>query len=294
MFKQTATKTVKLTADLALDFSTMRATPGERRLDQRRIDYLWGELRSGKFRSPTWARAKWNDTWHRVNGQHTSMMLASKIDTTDFPFGLEITIEEFECESVHDLCELFRTYDNKNSVRSHSDIVNQHLRSSESATGVPTSAAEKALAGIILWYVAYGQSMWANDVPSDDEKYRLIFSNQNFIEWSHKHIYHKHLAKPGVFAAALELYRMKIPNLQDVELFFEMVLKESHPDSKNATRTLATFLKDLKNKSSPAYKEFSGDTKAHLAKCIHAWNAWRKGAPTALSYYRDKRLPWAE
>lgn len=90
MIKPEGSETRLLTPELATEFATMKGTIGERPIRQARIDMLKNKLADGLFFSPRWAVARIGNETVRVNGQHSSTMLAEA--NGSFPHGMSVII----------------------------------------------------------------------------------------------------------------------------------------------------------------------------------------------------------
>jgi len=99
----------------------------------------------------------------------------------------------------------------------------------------------------------------------------------------------------GPIAAALYATFEKDP--EAAAKFWTSVRDETGKDPSSPERMLPRFL--LKSSIGLARAAKGGDGKGKqnagrremYVKCIHAWNAWRRGAKTDLKYYHDAKLP---
>jgi len=107
MFTETANYTTPLTRELAEEYATDLAWPGEREYRPGHEAWLRKEHDAGRFHGPTWAKARLGDRWYRVDGKHSSMMLANL--NGEFPKHMTVNIKEFLCETEGDVVALYAT-----------------------------------------------------------------------------------------------------------------------------------------------------------------------------------------
>lgn len=279
MFTLKQTKTVPLTRDFAEHFASLPTLKGDRPKDtaagKRRIKWLKRLVQEGKFYSPKWSTAELHGTTYRINGGHSSMMLTGL--NGQFPRGLVAVVDEFQCETDHDLVDLFDQFDTRNSVRQSTDVVRAHKSIHASLDGVSTMSINRTLGGIKFYYTDAGVKM------DSERRVRLIHSDEHerFMLWADSLYSGKHMRNSGVIAAMFATYQ-KDPQKSDV--FWNEVLRESNPDPDNASRVISRFLRENVGRKQSSGKD-KWTTHAIYVKCIHAWNAWRRGEGTSLKYH---------
>lgn len=282
MFKLIGTRQEPLTPELALEFATMPAWEGERPLRPHRCKYLESRILDHQFYNPRWAVAYLDGRKYRVNGQHSSHVLATV--NGDFPKGLMALIDEFQCENKNDLAELFGQFDNTISSRPAHEVTNAHARVHPELSHIKPTFVSRILAGI--GYALSGEG--ENRPRSNEERAQLVHSHIPFILWAYPLSKLRHTSKAGVMAAAFSTWNR---NQDAAEEFWSMVTEEDHADPRHPTRVLARFLREAVSASDPRIASKRWAPRAFYVKSIHAWNAWRRGENTDLKYRADAPLP---
>lgn len=169
-----------LTPDLVAEMRGLPASPTERDISQKRVDFLRERLTAGLFHPPHWVKAVVGDKTYRANGQHSSEML-SKADGL-FPVGMKAHVDTFRCSDVSALALLFRQYDERKSARSPADVSGAYQGLETALDEVPRWLAKLAVEGIVWWrkYVARHES-----VPGGDDRYILFHEPEQhaFLIW---------------------------------------------------------------------------------------------------------------
>ncbi len=281
MFKQIKIETPILTPEFVAWFRGLPHLEGDRDQQsvqgQQRIAWLAQLNADGEFYSPDWALALWNGQTYRVNGGHSSAMLAAA--NGSFPRSLPVILRTFRCDSYQDVVELFNHFDNRKSIRTGSDKAKVHKSIHRELDRIAPSYINRMLNGIQCFH-ADGDTTRGDE----DERTGLIHQETAFLAWAGRFVRKVHLGRSGVIACMYRGYYAS-PSLADE--FWSMVLGESAPRPDHPTRVLAKFLRDL---DLPANKG-RWDSRAMYVKCIHAWNAWQTGAATALNYHAEADVP---
>jgi hypothetical protein len=252
MINKISSDLVPLTKELALNFSQMRAMPGERPKKPHRLKHFRTKLTNGGFVSPAWAQALIADDpqpW-RADGQHTSFVLAN-CDDDMFPANLKVTISTYQLDSMQDTGPLFDIFDNPKSVRSNLDKLGIYIAQHEDAIkAMDPSFLHKVLSGIHYFNfestkVESGQETSSLLLPEKRELgiYLEALQTRQFAIWINRWNETKHtwmIGKPGITA---EIYADWITHADIATQFWGLVLTESHPDADDDTRDLSrTFL----------------------------------------------------
>lgn len=250
-------------ADRALieRFAKMQRFGGERKLDKARCARLEALLREGKFRTCTWAVCKCLEDGreYRVNGQHTSHVLSEFVGPLPTIF---ITTERYEADIQIGVADLFSTFDPRWSSRTTSDTNHAFSHSVESLSGLPSRLIDLAASGIIE-VLFYGKR---NQAPQD-VRGRLVVDYADFVLWidslNINRPEKKHLRRSTPVAAMFSTY---IVDPSEATRFWTEVSTSSNPLPDAPSRALERFLMTAKaNEANEIY-----------AKCIHAWNAYRR------------------
>lgn len=283
MVKTLPTEVIPLTPDVAKQHNLRPHVKGDRDYTssqgKARCAWLNSKLEQGKFYAPCWGIAELNGTWYRIDGGHSSTVLAQA--NGHFPKGLDVVIRKFQCDSKEDLIELFNEFDNRKSVRTASDKIKVHKSAHDDLDNVTPTAVADAIAGIIC-YLNDGNSTRTDD----DDRTALIHSHKQFIAFSYQFVKKVHMKGPGVIAC---MFRGYLADPAQCYEFWNMVMNESHPDAGHSTRRLARYLREIRGK---VYEStMPTDPRAQYAKSIHAWNAWQRRTTTDLKYREDTKIP---
>lgn len=279
-YKYLGSKMVPLTHDFAMEFATMDTFIGERPEKAKRMKFLESRLSDGMFYAPRWAYAWFNGKKVRMNGQHSAKVLANS--NGHFPIGLQAIVDEFECETDEDLADLFSHFDHRDSARSNSDIVGAHQKTVAGVRDIRTSYVDRLLSGIVYHMTgAYTDGARA----TVDERARLIRQYESYVKMFADIIKPKQVS--GRVGCSGAMFATYIANKSESFTFWNLVVNETHPEADHPTRTLGKWLRET---------SLSGEhwtPRAYYSKCIHAWNAFRRGGSTNLKYHPKSPLPVA-
>ena len=278
MFTHVETTQKQLTRELAEDFATMPAFRGERALNTKRINWLFARLRQGQFHPPRWAVAQLNGATYRVNGQHSSYMLANLANGL-FPQGTTVLIDEYACESEQDLADLFMQFDAPRSQRTQAESCAAHARTHDEL-GELTPTACQNIVTAIAWYLRH-----VLGVQTDREaSARLVHEHKPFFVQLGHLFSQRFFARAPVGAAIFATWNVHPETAQQ---FWELVRDEDHLLNDHPTRTLARFLREELSKDANKRDAFG-----LYARCVHAWNAYRDGRmASVLRHHRGAGLP---
>ena len=98
--------------------------PGERELKAKRLKWIEGLIRNDEFLAPNWYKGTERETadmLYRLDGQHTSNVLAEMAANGEFPQGLKVTVHTLEYD--HNDRAVFELFNNPNVQRSSTDKV---------------------------------------------------------------------------------------------------------------------------------------------------------------------------
>lgn len=286
MFKEIRSYTVPLTREVATEVATMPGWKGERKLRKDRVAYLDAAIRDGRFHSPSWAFAWLDGKKMRVNGQHSSTALAEA--NGYFPVGLNVIMQEFSCDSIFDVAALFATFDRPESIRNTRECLGAAKAIHGELDDVNPYIASMIVAGIASALRGDG----AKTNVSIEDRSRLLHSNLDFVMWANSIIGHKKriLQRACVIATMFKTWRKDADQSRS---FWEMVLRNDHPEVTHPTRKLHDLLLEatMRTKLEGSNKQSAWSMVAIHVKCIHAWNAYRRGTTTDLKYYASSPIP---
>lgn len=275
-----------LTPELAEEFATAPAFVGERALRPARKAELHSKLESGRFFSPRWATATHDGKLCRVNGQHSSTVLAEA--NGHFPHGLDVIVDRFTCDTPEDLAELFSQFDPKFSSRTTVDVLNANGRVHKSLDDVTPSMLKAATNGI-TFCLAQDAGISIKSF-SDNDRGRLIHEHREYMLFRHALGHCRMLKKIGVEGAIYRTWQRDPDAAHD---FWFAVRDATAPSNTDATRVLNHFLLTSVNDADRGTGR-AWSTVAFYVKSIHAWNAWRDGTGTSLKYHHKAAPPKAK
>ena len=306
-------RTVEVTRLLAQGHASLESVPGDRPLSERRLQVYRKILKEGSFRPVAWATALCLETGttYRVNGKHTSTILAGCPDP--FPSGFYAVYEEYECPTLADAAELYSTFDSATQSRTSRDIYLSFAGAIHDLRELPASCIVQAISGIALHDANGNMSKLAATTPA--ERAEALFDHVEFVQWLHtvlsntlnplpashggcgltmgkgrsKQNKAKHLSRAPVIAAMLATWKR---DPMAAGTFWCAVRDETGAHPGTPDRKIARYLMQVCLDSGSASK-VKVDQRQMMVKCLHAWNAWRRGETTNLNYHADREVPAA-
>lgn len=274
-----------LTREFAQAFHTLEASPTERELNPSRMKHLQEKAAAQQLITFHWAKARLNDRWLRVNGQHSSQML---VDMTEgFPTGLKVHLDEYEVSDSQGLALLFRQFDDRKSGRSAADVAGAYQNIVPELHEVPRPIGKLAIDGV-SWYRLKIEKA---PTPRGDQQYTLFheFSLHDFIKWMGD-VFSMKTPEMKPTAVVAAMYATFSAHESEARKFWESVSRGGAEYEENAAATvLDEWLKRIKAKEE---KEEKAPTPAQIYQgCIYAYNAYRKGQPLKGIRYDFKTYP---
>lgn len=245
-------------------------------------------VKNQRFRSANWAIAYCKETKqkYRINGKHTSTMFSGM--NGEFPKGLYVVLEEFECDTLLDVADVYCTYDQKKSARTNGDINRIFAAVEPDFDDVPARSINAIISGIS--YALWEDSYYSQDAES---RAQLILTNKEFALFVHSILSDgeakdaKRCARSPVIAAMFLSWKK---SKTDAAKFWAAVRDGTGAKPEDADRKLNKLLLTvglrLRRTDIPSMGH-----REMLVKCIHAWNAWRKGETTDMRFHADKPTP---
>jgi hypothetical protein len=281
MFSLISSETKPLTPDLAERFKAMLPSPTEREFDPARAKMLREKAEAGQLIAFNWAVAKVGDKEYRVNGQHSSKVLADL--NGQFPQGLKVHMDTYKVDTMDGLALLFRQFDARKSGRTPMDVSGAYQGLYTDLAGVARGAAKLAVEGV-AWYDKHIEGLPA---PKGDDVFTLFGKTglHPFIRWVGEvfSIKTPELKRQTIVAA---MYGTFEKNEAEARKFWSEVsrggveFEDNHP-----TSVLDAFLKSA----------FEDKRKMELKAgnfyqaSIYAWNAYREGKSTTSVKYDTKK-----
>lgn len=294
-------QTLRVTRDLALQYSEMEPAPHDRALSERRLQVYRKLLNEGKFRPVTWASA-WcleTDCIYRVNGKHTSVLLAGEM--TERPsIEFYVTIEAYECEALEDVAGLYSTFDSKMQSRNAHDIYMSFAATAPELKSVPAYIIKSAVTGIA--YAVWGIEAYTKYQAAD--RAELLLEHSDFVLWlcnllttgptaaekcsaNNKSRRSAHLQRQPVIAVMFNTWQKDV---KAATSFWQAVRDDSGQSPGCPDRKLSRYLLTAVLQGGGHGAGGTG-IKEMQVKCLHAWNAWRRNIATDLKYYAGKPVP---
>jgi len=275
-----------LTREFAQAFHTLEASPTERELNPSRMKHLQEKAAAQQLITFHWAKARLNDRWLRVNGQHSSQML---VDLTEgFPEGLKVHLDEYEVSDPQGLALLFRQFDDRKSGRSPADVAGAYQNIVPELHEVPRPIGKLAIDGV-SWYRSKIEK--APTPRGADQQYTLFheFALHDFIKWM-GHVFSMKTPEMKPQSVVAAMYATFSAHEAEARKFWESVSRGGSEYGENdAATVLDEWLKRIKTKEE---QEEKAPTPAQIYQgCIYAYNAYRKGQPLKAIRYDFKTYP---
>lgn len=266
MFELKKSETIPLTRKAVEEFRRLEASPTERELDPRRLKWIRDKADRGELVNFQWAIAQLGKAKIRVNGQHSSAMLADLPDEL-WPAGLMIHLDTYAVEEMADVVALFRQFDARRSSRSSADIAGAYQGLEGDLGDIPRSEGKLAIDGV-YWHRRNVQGL---PPARTDEQYELFHLTElhPFVRWVSALVDVKtpELRRAPVVAAMFATWEADRERAAD--FWHSTARGGNETDPTGATQALSNFLvasmgnarRDLK----PA-QFYQG--------CVSAWNAF--------------------
>lgn len=287
MSREIKSYTVPLTPQLASEFATLPKLHGERPIRRDRRLRLEAAIQNGTFHSPNWRVAWIGGVKYRIDGQASSTILSES--NGSFPRNLMAHITEFECDSELDAAELFSQFDAPWSARTSGEVTGAHAGIHPELRDMARRRIEVCVAGI---WAAMSEGGDRSKKTTSDDRARLVHDYKEFIIWAQEFSAVRILERSASMAIIFKSWRL---NREAAADFWGLVRDNSHPDVGNPSRRLHDVLTEctLRNPgpNMQVNRNFKWGHRAIMAKCVHAWNAWRRGVKTDLKYYAESAMP---
>jgi hypothetical protein len=282
------TSTITATPEVAKKWIELAVYERDRPLKPKLLTLLKKAIEDGEFRTTIWAKAKLDGIWYRVNGKHTSYLMAQ------IPKLPKITIhlEEYEVNTPEEMAALYSTFDTRESSRSCADVYRVYAASNPALKDVSARVIGLCVTGLAFdkWEEEYTHR------ASLQERAELLLENPKFVVWADELLRHGNskntLLRGGVVAAMARTFHK---SQADATLFWTAVRDGTGTTPKKPDRVLQKWLLSVAVRFGGGMQtgKKMADGREMFARCIHAWNAWRKQEVTELKYYSDKGLPKA-
>ncbi len=283
------------TTALINTFADMEKAPGDRDPRGWRSDFVRKLIEAGEFNGSIWASAycKEQKKLYRVNGKHTSkVMQAMNGELRGKKF--KVNVQSYECDTLADVAALYKTFDTRESVRIVSDI-----NKSVSAT-IP--GLEKCHPWLINLCVSAIDSVEAVKGGLQGEELKTharsdpfaraerLREEVSFVLWTQDVLGARTKASMHLWRApSVAAMYMTYQKSRAAATEFWTAVRNGECAAKEPAGLLERYLREVSVKSSGG-KPGAG-RREMAVKCIHAWNAWRKGEATSLRYLPNADFP---
>lgn len=280
----------KMSFALAKEFRDMEPCPHDRLLNQTRLERLQAKYDAGEFRSCLWAKAYCAETkkWYRINGKHTSTMLADLNGKALKGNPIFIVVEEYHCPTMEDVARLYSSFDSRISARNASDINRVFA-----ATNPEISDVNGRTLNVVVAAITFAKWEDTCEKPLAEERAAFLLQFPGFVRWVHALTAGQeaaHVYRAPVMGAAFLTWQK---SQKEATTFWTLVRDGSGTDHRSADRALQRYL--LKTSCATGRGSTTGKAMAGrremFVKCIHGWNAWRRGESTTLPYYATAKTP---
>jgi hypothetical protein len=217
-----------------------------------------------------------------VNGQHqcNAVLQAGQ--------SITATVTHFDCKEPRDLSLLYRQFDN-HAARSIGDIARPE------AKALKISWPRKVIGTVLTAATIIEGKQYANKKEKVDVL-QLHMRDGEFVclIYEGNPAGARHLMRGPVAACMMRTWGK---NRADAQQFWEAVRDGENLTTKSPAKRLRDYLMQTatchgRGAVRQADKSIASSHEIH-AKCITAWNAYRRGSTTDLKYYADKPIPAA-
>jgi hypothetical protein len=291
---------VPVTKELIAEWRGMKRVKKERPLTEKRVGLHRKSLREGTLRPVTWSKVWCEETgeWLAVNGKHTAEMLWRELEAgnEEVVLGMVVTLEEYWAETLEDVARLYATFDSRVMMRTAGDINASFAGTLGELTGVGRQTINLAVAGMAFheWPGSQGGGH-----KQATERAELMLECPEFVVWLDAVMTEggkregartaAHLRRRPAVAA---MYGSWKKDREGAGRFWRAVRDETGATPALACRRLARYLRETGVDTGNGSKRGKrADPREMYVKCIHAWNAWRRGVWTALQYHADAPIP---
>lgn len=288
-FTLVKSETLAMTSKLAIEVASMPGSDTERPLDEKRVDYLRGQVMAGLATPFSWAFAIRPDgTIVRINGQHSSAML-SKLNG-DMPVGLTVTISTYKVDDRDGEVALFRQFDSRRSSRTIADVAGAFQGVIAEIKNVPRDSAKKAIEGI-AWHIKH---VVGGPVPKGDDVYDL-FHNKIYVDylvWIGHTLSGKtrELHRAPVLAAVYATYER---DPEEAKEWWQKVARGGEEYADKAPSTVLDKWLEEERLPKPRRRALLSEGNYYQG-CVFAWNAFRDGKATIEKINYDTKKGYFE
>lgn len=284
MYQLIRKKMEEITPEKAAALLEFNTYTGQRPQREKHIKVLCDAINKGLFTTGVISVAKqgWNGGYLMLaNGQHQCI---SVIET-----GKPITavVEEYNCKTPEEFALLYRQYDN-NATRTLDEITLPEARALGLNWGKQVIKTVMTGIGFLEGHNGVHKNIRVESLKKYVDEGNFV----NDILSCVKSPESRHLRRGAVVAAMIVTFKK---NHGDAETFWEEVrdgenLKGNSPSLKLRNYLMTTNTAIGRGVNAPALTAAASNIEIY-AKCIIAWNAYRRGDSTALKFFANKETP---
>jgi hypothetical protein len=251
------------------EFVNMKPSITERPLEPNRVAYITNRLAAGLAVPFNWAKAQieGQPDWYRVNGQHSSTVLAAM--NGQMPTDLKAHIDLYQVPNKAALVQLFRQFDPKASSRTPLDVTNAYASVNDELNDISRKVIK--LASEAIWWCRR-EIDGETDTAKGDDRYSIVMEDQYvpYMVWLDRSVLTiktPELRNIAVLAAAYSTY--KVDSTIATEFWEDVARARADGDeSDEPASVLDAWLVKVKEKIIPDVNP------RHIYQaCIFAWNA---------------------
>lgn len=282
MYKLMFRRLVEIDEYRAAEISEYNTYEGQRKVSPTRLNRICAVIEDGKFLVGDIALAVLdydNKRKVQVNGQHQ----CKAVMKTGTP--IHVVYQEYSCATPNDLSMLYRQFDNT-PPRSLGDV----LAPEAAALGIEWKKANIRLVVSAASLIANRNTPGSPESKSDKVQYLSKYMKQGaFVDFILKDgISCFHMQRAPVVQTMIITWEK---DKAAARLFWEAVRDGVGLSKDSPALVLRNYLMTTGLTKARTTKTDTATTREMHVKCIHAWNAYRRGAKTTLKYIYDAPVP---
>lgn len=284
MYQLISRKIKAITPEAAVGILTANVYDGQRPIKEKHIRVLSNAIENGLFTVGHIAIAHqgWNGGDAMLaNGQHTCTAVVNT--------GLTVNavVDEYNCKTPEDFALLYRQFDN-NASRTLDEITLPEARALNLDWHKQVIKAVMTGIGFLEGHNGVHKNIRIESL----KKYVDAGNFVNDILSCVKSPESRHLRRGAVVSAMIVTFRK---NHADAERFWEEVRDGENLKANSASLKLRNYLMTTntaigRGVNAPALSAAASNQEMY-AKCIIAWNAYRRGDSTQLKFFANKETP---
>jgi hypothetical protein len=282
MYKLKLRKIKRVDEYEAKDLLLFNTYESQRKIKPKHLKLLMEEIKTGNFLTGDIAIACLKHEDNRkivVNGQH---QLTAVMETS---CEIDVVYQEYDCSTPEDVSELFRRFDN-HQARTLSDCLNPEAV----ALGIDW---KRSIVRLVVTAAYLKENLAGLSKVKKVELLKKYIRPGNFVNHLLKDgTSCRHLLRGSVVRAILETYEK---DKDCAEIFWANIRDGVNLNKDCPELRLRDYLKGVVV-GGAAYSDSvrcqnMSSSKEIYVKCIHAWNASRKGKPTNLKFVPSAPVP---